>query len=96
VISPSNRSTRYFDPVRHLRTLAFENYFLTVYRQFLQDELTGHDDAAQQEALRVLGQTCYDDPDIIRSVAQLGAHERVEMRQAAASVLATLQPQSGL
>ena len=76
------------------RTLAFENHFLMIYRQFLLEELTGHDEAAQQDALRVLSHTCYDDPEIIGSVAQLGTHERIEIRQAAERVLAALQPQS--
>jgi hypothetical protein len=39
--------------------------FLTIYRRFLLEELAGHDEAAQQDVLRVLGHTCYDYPEII-------------------------------
>jgi len=53
------------------QTLAFENHFLMLYRNFLLTELTGTDQAAQLDALRLLHNTFFADPAIIAAVKQL-------------------------
>jgi hypothetical protein len=50
------------------QTLAFENHFLALYRQFIRAELTGLDASARQDALRFMDQTPLDDPAIIEAV----------------------------
>lgn len=52
-------------------TLAFENHFLELYRHFLLAELTSSDQAAQQEALRILHHTELRDPEIQQAIAHL-------------------------
>jgi hypothetical protein len=47
-------------------TLRFENHFLQCYREFLLGQLTGSDQVAHQEALRVLSNTFYADPAIMK------------------------------
>jgi len=52
-------------------TLAFENHYLQRYRQFLLTELTGDDRQAQQDALRMLDNTFYADPEVTDLVKRL-------------------------
>lgn len=51
-------------------TLAFENHFLERYRRFLLAELTGNDQNAQQEALRILDNTLYSDPELLQVIKE--------------------------
>lgn len=51
------------------RTLAFENYFLLVYKEFLLSELRTEDEEGRRMALWVLGQIAYQDEEIERAVA---------------------------
>jgi hypothetical protein len=53
------------------QTLAFENHFLGLYRQFLLTELTSNHLPAQRVALRMLDQTFYADPTIRDVLAHL-------------------------
>jgi hypothetical protein len=50
------------------RTLAFENYFLLVYKEFLLSELRAEDEEGRRIALRVLDQIAYQDEEIERAV----------------------------
>ena len=59
-------------------TLQFENYFLTVYKDYLLRELRSGNEAAQGRALWILGQIVYHDEDVRRAVQALdGASDRV-------------------
>ena len=52
------------------QTLAYENHFLLLYRDFLLAELAGTDQKARQDALRLLDHTFFADPAIIEAVKQ--------------------------
>jgi hypothetical protein len=51
------------------RTLAFENYFLLIYKEFLLSELQAEDAEGRRMALWVLDQIAYQDEDVERAVA---------------------------
>jgi hypothetical protein len=69
------------------RTLAFENHFLQIYREFLAQELSQGDIIAVQEALALLNQTFFDDVSIVRAVERLTRHHDPDVRRSAASAL---------
>jgi hypothetical protein len=50
------------------RTLAFENYFLLIYKEFLLSELQAEDEEGRRMALWVLDQIAYQDEEIERAV----------------------------
>ncbi len=50
------------------RTLAFENYFLSVYKNFLLSELFGANEEGKKHALWMLGEIEYRDEDILNAV----------------------------
>jgi hypothetical protein len=50
------------------RTLAFENYFLSVYKNFLLSELSGTNEEGKKYALRMLCEIEYRDEDIMNAI----------------------------
>jgi hypothetical protein len=73
------------------RTLQFENYFLTVYKDYLLAELRSDNAGAQKRALWVLGHIVYDDADVRRAVHVLAGARDEAVQQAATQVLALFQ-----
>lgn len=58
------------------RTLAFENHFLEIFREFVLAELHSDDDRLGQEASRLLGQIPYDDRVVARALQALNPSTR--------------------
>jgi hypothetical protein len=70
------------------RTLAFENHFLGIYKDFLLSEFQYADEQALLHALWVLNQILFQDREIKEAVQALTEDRRVMVRDAAQSVLA--------
>jgi hypothetical protein len=65
------------------RTLAFENHFLLIYKEFLLSELHAADIQAKQRALWLLQQIVYQDAEIQAAVHALERHKDHTVREAA-------------
>jgi len=70
------------------RYLAFENHFLSTYRDFVLSDLRGDDEPAVRQALRALQRLPYKDADIRIALQDIGVRGTLEVRQAAADTLA--------
>ncbi|CAN5546377.1 hypothetical protein BH10CHL1_BH10CHL1_26300 [soil metagenome] len=64
-------------------TLAFENHFLGLYRQFVCAELWSAEPVAQKIALELLGRTLYADQMILSAIHSLITADDPEIRRAA-------------
>lgn len=73
------------------RTLQFENYFLTIYKEYLLAELRSDDEVAQGRALWVLSNIVYRDEDIRRAVQALDGPGECGVQQAAKDTLMLFQ-----
>ncbi len=60
------------------RTLEFENYFMSVFKEFVLGELCGDDLEARQDASWLLGQIPYHDEAIIRALRKMTASAKQE------------------
>ncbi len=69
------------------RTLAFENHFLQLYKEFLLSELRAEDGERKLFALWVLNQIVYQDKDVEEAVAMLAQHEDTKVRESAQKAL---------
>ncbi len=70
------------------RTLAFENHFLSIYKQFLLAEFQDADEQALLHTLWVLSQIVFQDREIKEAVQALTEDRRVAIRDAAQSIQA--------
>jgi predicted nucleotidyltransferase len=70
------------------RTLAFENHFLNIYKQFLLSEFLHADEQALLHALWVLSEIVYQDREIEAAIRTLAEDYRPALREAARLVLA--------
>ena len=70
------------------RTLQFENYFLTVYKDYLLRELRGGNEVAQTRALWVLRHIVFHDQDVRRAVQALDDPTNHVVQQDARDTLA--------
>ncbi len=70
------------------RYLAFENHFLSAYKDFVLADLRGNDEPAVRQTLRALHRLPYKDEDIRIALQDIGARGTLEARQAAADTLA--------
>lgn len=77
------------------RTLAFENHFMAVYRDFLLAELRASDPAARLTAVQSLGRIHYRDEAIRQVVQPLVTDGDAGLRTAAAEVLARYDAPAG-
>jgi predicted nucleotidyltransferase len=69
------------------RTLAFENHFLLVYKEFLLSELHAEDVEGQLYALWVLSQLVYRDDEVEEAVVRLTRCEHEKVQEAAQKAL---------
>jgi len=75
--------------LRHIceRTLAFENYFLQVYKQFVLSELRNSDTRGVLDVLLVAKRIVYQDEEIKTAIIELREDEREEVRREASETL---------
>jgi hypothetical protein len=69
------------------RTLAFENHFLLIYKEFLLSELRAEDVEGKLYALWVLGQMVYQDKEVEYAVAVLARCGHTTVSEAAQKAL---------
>jgi len=72
------------------RYLAFENHFLSTYKDFVLSELQGDDELAARQALRALHRLPYQDEHIAATLKAVDGRGAPESRQAAADALHAL------
>ncbi|MEM8534751.1 MAG: hypothetical protein AAGF95_28175 [Chloroflexota bacterium] len=72
--------------------MAFENYFLGVYRTYLLEELQHANTHVQLIAAQCSGRVCYNDDVVIAALEQASSHDDAAIREAA---VATLQLYKG-
>ena len=72
------------DRLRELcrRTLAFENHYLSIYREYLLAQLRREDDSCRLFAVKRLGETIYADEEIIDALRADESRGGEELRQA--------------
>jgi hypothetical protein len=68
--------------------LAFENHFLSAYKDFVLSNLQGDDELAVHQTLGALQRLLYKDEDIRIALQDIRVHGTLEARQAAADTLA--------
>jgi len=71
-----------------VRYFAFENHFLSAYKDFVLSELQGDNEPAVYQALRALRRLPYRDEHIAAALQAIGERGTLELRQAAADTLA--------
>lgn len=81
-IPESNEEQKELRTIGH-HVLAYENHFLNVYKQFLLQELTGNDVAAQSTGLAMLERTWYPEPAIVTVLHQLANSNQANIGAAA-------------
>lgn len=69
------------------RTLAFENHFLLIYKEFLLSELRAEDVEGKLHALWVLNQMVYQDREVEEAVVMLAQCDDAEVSEAAQKAL---------
>lgn len=69
------------------RTLAFENHFLLIYKEFLLSELRAEDVEGKLYALWVLDQMVYQDKEVEEAVAELAQGDHATVSEAAQKAL---------
>jgi len=69
------------------RTLAFENHFLLVYKEFLLSELHAEDVEGKIYALWVLSKIVYQNKEVEEAVAMLANNAQIEVQNAAKKAL---------
>jgi hypothetical protein len=69
------------------RTLAFENHFLGLYRQFLVKELMSEESDAQRATLESLGRTSYADPTVRHALQHLATTDEVQVNASARALI---------
>jgi hypothetical protein len=69
------------------RTLAFENHFLLVYKDFLLQELRSDDVEGKLQALWVLKEIPYKDAEIEAAVRALGNDTAGSVRESTAEAI---------
>jgi hypothetical protein len=72
------------DRLRELckRTLAFENHYLSIYREYLLAQLRREDEDSRLFAVKRLGETIYADEETIDALQAAGSRGGEELRQA--------------
>jgi predicted nucleotidyltransferase len=69
------------------RTLAFENHFLLIYKEFLLGELRSHDVQGKLQALWVLSKIPYKDAEVEAAVRALGDDTNRSVRKSAVEAI---------
>jgi len=64
------------------RTLAFENHYLSIYREYLLAQLRREDEDSRLFAMKRLGETIYADEETINALQAAGSRGGEELRQA--------------
>jgi len=64
------------------RTLAFENHYLSIYREYLLAQLRREDEDSRLFAVKRLGETIYADEETIDVLQAAGSRGGEELRQA--------------
>jgi hypothetical protein len=64
------------------RTLAFENHYLSIYREYLLAQLWREDEDSRLFAVKRLGETIYADEETIDALQAAGSRGCEELRQA--------------
>ncbi len=64
------------------RTLAFENHYLSIYREYLLAQLRREDEDSRLFAMKRLGETIYADEETINALQAAGSRGGEKLRQA--------------
>ena len=63
------------------KTLAFENHFLTIVKDWLLSELKALDDTHKQQAVQKLGKITYPDKNVLAALQNLENHDNPELQK---------------